>query len=953
MVKRGLLFILASFLLLGTALPVASAVPVASEQWEAVPMVTESIRGAGHPGGEGGQWPLAMATDSQNGSFLMYGTDVGGVYRSLDGGENWEPSNVGRNSRGATAFAIDPNNSKRVLLTAGNSLEMDMHGLYLSTDQGATWKSVLPKSNIGYRDVRDQLAYDPASFDKKLGYSKVAYWSSQTSKKETGRLFKSVDGGLTWKELPNSENYGGSIIKIHPSKGFVYIGGAQGFYRSLDGGKTFTKMLSVDSITGLDVSPADPDKVFLSTADSIYVSTNRGQDFKKIDSSLLPLLVSKEDKAMDPIGYWNLKVSPVNSKHLVMFNGDGDWNWSRYSSKDGGLTWIKGQFDNTYSFIPWNSRPGNFTWHPKQENVIWSFIGDFIVKSTDNGANWMWNNNGNLGIMTGDHWNFNNQNPDLIAFGSQDYSGAMTTNAGATWKYLNTMNQEWGGWSYGGYAVTPKVIVTGDASWDNGWDNDRGGFQRKIEVSRDGGLTFQKFNDIVLKGFASSYSEPTDEKIVFVYEYRSTDQGYTWTKMEGAKGVITSNPKGEHELYGVNNSDVVVSWDKGITWEKVATVPAQADGSVDQISDIALDHVRSLIYIATHKGNDRSNLYQYDMTTGKILDLTSVVPGDQYGNQHTWTVAVDPVNTSVVYAGGPGNVYLTDTSVIRSTDAGKTWQTLTKNNRDSIVKQGLDGAHEASLIRVHPVTRYAYVSGQCFGWWKIAPPGSDVTDVGAAPLLVSEGNGQTTLQWFGNGGPDETLVHGILNNLNNNTILNKLAYDLNGDRKITMLDADIARRAIEELNSAGPLQYEVYRSTSPKGKFVKISGSQTTVTYTDINVKNGVKYYYKVKTVGSNVFTKTATVTPNRKAVAYLLLSVGTDKIELDWEKKSGTYSVYRAVGEGEAVKISEGLTTTRFVDMAVKPDENYRYYITATGMAGISASSTVKSAQLFTVKPE
>ncbi len=146
-------------------------------KWSPVPLVSQDILDAGYkPGGEGCQWPYAICVDPKDGNLLFYGTDVGGIYRSTNGGKLWEPCSIGYSPRGGSYFAIDPNNINRVIVVACNSLEMDIHGLYLSTNMGETWESVLPKDNKGLGETREQVAFDKTSFDKRLGYSKVVYW---------------------------------------------------------------------------------------------------------------------------------------------------------------------------------------------------------------------------------------------------------------------------------------------------------------------------------------------------------------------------------------------------------------------------------------------------------------------------------------------------------------------------------------------------------------------------------------------------------------------------------------------------------------------------------------------------------------------------------------------------------------------------------------------------------
>ena len=101
--------------------------------WSAVPMVSKELlqKQGVTTGGEGCQWPIGMAI-SKDGKLVLYGTDVGGIYRSEDGGKNWEQSNVGLQSRGAGAFSIDPKNPSYVVAVGINSSPFNTNGLYIS-----------------------------------------------------------------------------------------------------------------------------------------------------------------------------------------------------------------------------------------------------------------------------------------------------------------------------------------------------------------------------------------------------------------------------------------------------------------------------------------------------------------------------------------------------------------------------------------------------------------------------------------------------------------------------------------------------------------------------------------------------------------------------------------------------------------------------------------------------
>jgi hypothetical protein len=95
-----------------------------AQNWEAVPLVSEKIINNGFSGGEGCQVIQAIEIDHTDGTFLLMGTDVGGIYRSIDGGKNWSPCNIGYHPRGNAGFAIDPNNNKRALAVGGNSTKI-------------------------------------------------------------------------------------------------------------------------------------------------------------------------------------------------------------------------------------------------------------------------------------------------------------------------------------------------------------------------------------------------------------------------------------------------------------------------------------------------------------------------------------------------------------------------------------------------------------------------------------------------------------------------------------------------------------------------------------------------------------------------------------------------------------------------------------------------------------
>jgi photosystem II stability/assembly factor-like uncharacterized protein len=446
-----------AFLGLGLA---TVAGPATAQTWQPIPLVTAGMRQAGLEGGEGAQVVRSLAVSPSDPRFLIMGTDVGGIYRSLDAGRHWQVCMPGWLARGGDAFAIDPRNPDRLIGLGGNSIDWNPawgpspDGLYLSTDRGASWRQVLPRPEAN-ENRPGALAWDPASYDAGRGCCTVAYFESRD-----GGLFKTTDGGATWAHV---NDRAGAVLAVHPTRGHVYLADnspdGHGFYKSTDGGATFRRV-NDDYTLDLDVIPTRPDSVYVARWDKVLVSTDAGETFRAVGANAgLP------DKT--PVAV--IRVSPSDPRDMLCSHGGAQW-WQTfsYASHDGGASWRPVTYDRAKLFLPFTQPGSHFAFDPVHPGVAFSDLNTngSIVKTIDGGATFHWSNDGENAVMVGGSFGFSPASPASVFLSFQDFNGAVTRDGGRTWAYCNPSGQGWGGFGYGGFALDASVMWTGDAP---GW----------------------------------------------------------------------------------------------------------------------------------------------------------------------------------------------------------------------------------------------------------------------------------------------------------------------------------------------------------------------------------------------------------------------------------------------------------------------------------------------------
>ena len=169
-----------------------------------------------------------------------------GIYKSTDAGKTWTHLGL-RDGQQIPYIVVDPRNANRLFVAVlGHPYgPNEERGVYRSTDGGATFQKVLSKDeNTGASD----LEFDPKNPDivyACLWEQRQGPWENGAWAGTTGGIFKSIDGGTTWRQLTRglpSEGIVQADIAVAPSDGnrmYATVANPQtvGIYRSDDAGE--------------------------------------------------------------------------------------------------------------------------------------------------------------------------------------------------------------------------------------------------------------------------------------------------------------------------------------------------------------------------------------------------------------------------------------------------------------------------------------------------------------------------------------------------------------------------------------------------------------------------------------------------------------------------------------------------------------------------------------------
>jgi photosystem II stability/assembly factor-like uncharacterized protein len=283
-------------------------------------------------------------------------------------------------------FAVEPNNASHYFVASASG------GVWKTANNGNTWTPVFDREgsySIGC------ITLDPKN--------PLTVWvgtgenNSQRSVSYGSGVYKSDDGGKTWRNvgLKNSEHIGRIAIDPKDSN-IVYVaaqgplwgpGGDRGLYKTTDGGKTWNQVLKISENTGVsdvEIDPNNPETLYAAAyqrrrhmwtlidggpESAIYKSTDAGATWNRVRAGL----------PTTDMGRIGLAISPVDSNVVYATIESGDRKGGIFRSSDRGGSWEKrNDFDAGAMYY------GHVVADPKDVDRIY-IMNVFLMVSDDGG----------------------------------------------------------------------------------------------------------------------------------------------------------------------------------------------------------------------------------------------------------------------------------------------------------------------------------------------------------------------------------------------------------------------------------------------------------------------------------------------------------------------------------------------------------------------------------------
>jgi photosystem II stability/assembly factor-like uncharacterized protein len=641
--------------------------------------------------------------------ILYVGAASSGLFKSVNGGVTFESVFNDGNTLSIGALAVDPANSDVVYVGAGegavrNSISFG-DGVYKTTDGGRTWK------HLGLKDSErfSRIVIHPTNSQVVL----AAVMGHAFGPNQERGVYRTTDGGATWQRvLYVNETTGASDVAIDPKDpNIVYAGmydyqrkpwhfrsggPGSGLYRSTDGGATWKKLTDPalkNGLPGAKLIGRIGISICLSNPNVVYALMETQEDgvlWRSDDRGITWKIVNSERRINNrPFYYTQIRVDPVDPNRVYTLSG------SFNVSTDGGR-----------SFGPSGGRmfgDHHALWidptNPKR--LLCGTDGGFFI-SNDYGRNWDFVNN--MPMAQAYHVGVDMDDPYNVLGGFQDHE--IWRGPNERWNQVGVREGDWRRLRYmadGMYTIPdprdPNIIYYNGHFGDITRIDMRTTEERYIQpypVGPTGGganRELYRFN-----WNSPIHMSPTNPDVIYYggnVLFKTTDGGETWkiispdlstndpekqklsggpisydnTRAEFHCTIISiaESPRDPNVIWaGTDDGNVQITRDGGKTWTNVVAniKGAPASGWVSSINASNRDAGTAYVSVDQHRLNDFA---PYAFVTTDYGKTWRKISNGLRGYVHI--VMEDPKEPNLLYAG-------TELGIFASFDAGASWTDL-------------------------------------------------------------------------------------------------------------------------------------------------------------------------------------------------------------------------------------------------------------------------------------